>query len=99
MKEITRYQSSWGAWYVQVDNGTRMELKFDHEPKIEEVEKLVLSMPVIEEVKPPELVELTVDTAINYLQTKLAEAEPEDVAKISEFTKTAPTGEVIKVVK
>ena len=41
MKEITRYQASWGAWYVQVllDDGRRMELKFKEEPKVEEVSR------------------------------------------------------------
>lgn len=40
MNERTRYQASWGAWYVQVqfeDIGI-VELKFDHEPTSAEVE-------------------------------------------------------------
>lgn len=39
--ERTRYQASWGAWYVQIEIGGQIvELKFDHEPKWEEVEKV-----------------------------------------------------------
>ena len=85
MKEITRYQASWGAWYVQVllDDGRRMELKFDHEPKPEEVEKVALVIPPEEEVKMPELVELTVDNAISFLNEKLIEKV--EVAKITGF--------------
>jgi hypothetical protein len=40
MKERTRYQASWGDWYVQVqfeDIGI-VELKYDHEPDSAEVE-------------------------------------------------------------
>jgi len=108
MKEITRYQASWGAWYVQVltDDGQRIELKFDHEPKLEEVEKVALSIPKYEAVKQPVMVELTVDNSIAFLKERLAVAEPVEVAKITEFTKTAPADEVkpipiepIKVVK
>lgn len=38
--ERTRYQASWGAWYVQVqfDDGQIVELKFDHEPTSIEVD-------------------------------------------------------------
>jgi len=57
MKEITRYQASWGAWYVQVllDDGRRMELKFKEEPKPEEVEKVALAIPPAEELTPSDL--------------------------------------------
>jgi hypothetical protein len=57
MKEITRYQASWGAWYVQVllDDGRRMELKFKEEPKPEEVEKVALAIPPAEELTPADL--------------------------------------------
>ena len=87
MKEITRYQASWGAWYVQVllDDGRRMELKFKEEPKPEEVEKVALAIPPEEEVKMPELVELTVDNAISFLNEKLVEAVPTDISKITAF--------------
>lgn len=99
MKERTRYQASWGAWYVQVtmDDGQIVELKFDHEPKPEMVDKqaqVIADSMAVEKAKPAPLVELTVDTAIAYLQEKLAEAVPEEVAKISEFAKTAPADEV-----
>ncbi len=85
MKEINRLQASWGAWYVQVllDDGRRMELKFKEEPKPEEVEKVVLAIPPEEEVKMPELVELTVDNAISFLNEKLIEKV--EVAKITSF--------------
>jgi len=85
MKEITRYQASWGAWYVQVilDDGRRMELKFKKEPKPEEVEKVALSLPPYEEVKQPQLVELTVDNAISFLNEKLANNE--EKTKITSF--------------
>ena len=57
MKEITRYQASWGAWYVQVllDDSRRMELKFKEEPKPEEVEKVALAIPPAEELTPADL--------------------------------------------
>ena len=57
MKEITRYQASWGAWYVQVllDDGRRMELKFKEEPKPEEVEKVALAIRPAEELTPADL--------------------------------------------
>lgn len=86
MKEITHYQASWGARYVQVilDDGRRMELKFFHDPTFEEIEKIVLAMPVVED-EPPVLVELTVDNAINFLNEKMVEAQPLEVAKITEF--------------
>ena len=40
MKERTRYQASWGDWYVQIefDNGQIIELKFGHEPTSIEVD-------------------------------------------------------------
>lgn len=40
MNERTRYQASWGAWYVQMqfDDGQIVELKFNHEPGGAEVE-------------------------------------------------------------
>ena len=86
MKERTRYQASWGAWYVQVtmNDGQIVELKFDHEPKWEEVEKIALSLPPIEILpEPPQLVELTVDNAIQFLNEKLVEQV--EAAKITEF--------------
>ena len=38
-KERTRYQASWGAWYVQIQfcTGEIVELKFDHEPTAQEI--------------------------------------------------------------
>lgn len=86
MKERTRYQASWGAWYVQVefDDGRIVELKFKDEPKWEEVEKIALSLPPVEiPPAPKELVELTVDSAIAFLNEKLVEKV--EVAKITEF--------------
>lgn len=39
--ERTRYQASWGAWYVQIEiDGRVFELKFDHEPTAEEIEPI-----------------------------------------------------------
>lgn len=91
-KERTRYQASWGAWYVQVQypTGEIVELKFDHEPKPEMVDKraqVIADSMAVEKAKPAPapLVELTVDTAIAYLQEKLVEAKPLEVAKITEF--------------
>ena len=87
-KERTRYQASWGVWYVQVilDDGRMVELKFDNEPKAEEVEKVALSLPAVEILpEPPQLVELTVDNAISFLNEKMVTAVPLDVAKITEF--------------
>jgi hypothetical protein len=86
MIERTRYQASWGAWYVQVefDDGRIVELKFKDEPKWEEVEKVALLLPPIEiPPAPKELVELTVDSAIAFLNEKLVEKV--EVAKITEF--------------
>ena len=39
--ERTRYQASWGAWYVQiVIDGNIAELKFDHSPSVAEIEPI-----------------------------------------------------------
>ena len=40
--ERNRYQSSWGAWYVQIEFGTgeSVELKFDHEPTTQEIDPI-----------------------------------------------------------
>jgi len=39
--ERTRYQASWGAWYVQIElDGQVVELKFDHSPSTEEIEPI-----------------------------------------------------------
>jgi len=99
MKEITRYVASWGDIYVQVilDDGKRMELKFDHDPTFEEIEKIVLAMPVVED-EPPVLIELTVDNAINFLNEKMVEANPLEVAKITEFV-SAKAVEIKPIVK
>lgn len=87
-KERTRYQSSWGSWYVQVNlDGQVVELKFNDEPKFEELEKKVLE--IAESIKntpaPVQMVEMTVDNAINFLNEKMVEAKPLEVAKITQF--------------
>lgn len=53
MKERTRYQASWGDWYVQIefDNGQIIELKFDHEPTSIEVD--AKAQEVWENMQPP----------------------------------------------
>jgi hypothetical protein len=40
--ERTRYQASWGDWYVQVqfDDGQIVELKFDHSPTNAEIDPI-----------------------------------------------------------
>jgi hypothetical protein len=40
--ERTRYQTSWGAWYVQIEypNGQSVELKFDHSPTVAEIDPI-----------------------------------------------------------
>ena len=45
MEIIRKYESSFGRWYVQVmvDNAMT-ELSFDHEPKLDEIESLVMAM-------------------------------------------------------
>ena len=55
MKERTRYQASWGAWYVQVtmDDGQDVELKFDHEPTWAEVEPVAQSVWASMQPPPP----------------------------------------------
>ncbi len=100
MKEITRYQASWGAWYVQVllDDGRRIELKFKEEPKIEEVEKVALSLPAVEILpEPPQLVELTVDTALAYLDEKLLSTDMVEKTKITAYI--TDTTDELKVVE
>ncbi len=87
-KERTRYQASWGDTYVQVTiDGQIIELKFKEEPKFEELEKKVLE--IAESIKntpaPVQMVELTVDNAITFLNEKMVEAKPLEVAKITEF--------------
>ena len=99
MKERTRYQASWGTWYVQVtlDDGRIVELKFIDEPKPEEVEKVVLSLPPIEILpEPPQLVELTVDSAITFLTEKLASTDTDKDIITAFITEKA---EAIKVVE
>lgn len=94
MIERTRYQASLGAWYVQVtlDDGRIVELKFKDEPKREEVEKVALSLPPIEILpEPAQLVKLTVDNAIHFLNEKLAEQV--EVEKITEFV----TGKAVEL--
>lgn len=53
-KEITRYQASWGAWYVQVslEDGRRLELKFEKEPDEKVIQKVVDSIPPEPEPEP-----------------------------------------------
>jgi hypothetical protein len=52
--ERTRYQASWGAWYVQVqfDNGQIVELKFDHNPTNAEIDQI--AQQVWAAMQPPE---------------------------------------------
>ena len=39
--ERTRYQASWGAWYVQIEiDGQVVELKFDHSPTAAEIDPI-----------------------------------------------------------
>jgi hypothetical protein len=40
--ERNRYQASWGAWYVQIEdpNGQSVELKFNHEPTNAEIDPI-----------------------------------------------------------
>ena len=39
--ERTRYQASWGAWYVQIEIGWQVvELKFDHSPTFAEIDPI-----------------------------------------------------------
>lgn len=39
--ERTRYQASWGAWYVQIElDGEVCELRFDHSPTTAEIDPL-----------------------------------------------------------
>lgn len=41
IKERTRYQASWGDWYVQVEvDGQVIEFRFDHFPTSEEVDDM-----------------------------------------------------------
>lgn len=50
--ERTRYQASWGAWYVQINlDGQVIELKFDHEPSTLEVD--AKAQMVWESMQPP----------------------------------------------
>lgn len=39
--ERNRYQTSWGAWYVQIEiDGQVVELKFDHSPTNAEIDPI-----------------------------------------------------------
>ena len=39
--EKNRYESSWGAWYVQIEIDRQVvELKFPHSPTAEEIEPI-----------------------------------------------------------
>lgn len=40
--ERTRYQASWGDWYVQIQFGTGeiIELRFDNEPTMQEIDPI-----------------------------------------------------------
>ena len=50
--ERTRYQASWGAWYVQIElDGQAVELKFDHSPSTEEIDPI--AQQVCASMQPP----------------------------------------------
>jgi hypothetical protein len=75
VKEIRRYQASWGAWYVQVAMPWGVvELKFAKEPDAKvldaAVSKLVEPVPVKEEQREV----ITIDRAIEFLQTEYVKA-------------------------
>ena len=52
--ERTRYQASWGDWYVQIqfETGEIVELKFDHQPTADEIQPLAEQ--VWDSMQPPE---------------------------------------------
>ena len=51
--ERTRYQASWGDWYVQIEiDGQVVELKFNHSPTAEEIEPV--AQQVWASMQPPE---------------------------------------------
>jgi hypothetical protein len=52
--ERTRYQASWGVWYVQIEysTGQIVEFKFDHEPTVDEIQPI--AQKVWESMQPAE---------------------------------------------
>ena len=51
--ERTRYQASWGAWYVQIEiDGQVVEWKFDHSPTFAEIDPI--AQQVWQSMQPPE---------------------------------------------
>lgn len=48
---VRKYVSEFGKWYVQVDSPSRMELSFDYDPTDAEVEAVLDSMKVEEQVE------------------------------------------------
>jgi len=51
--EKNRYESSWGAWYVQIElDGQVVELKFKHSPTSAEIDPI--AQQVWASMQPPE---------------------------------------------
>lgn len=105
-KERMRYQASWGEWYVQIEfeDGQIMELKFAKSPDskqlaiaVSKLQEIIANTPV---VKPVELVELSVDNAIAYLEGQMASTDAKAKSKITAFvTAVKPVEPIVKVVR
>lgn len=81
MKILREYQSDFGKTYVQVeqDDGSRLELAFDHAPKKAEVEKVVNELPKAESVAVSDVGNLTIDHAVAFLQTEFSKIKDQKV--------------------
>jgi len=101
MKILRTHESSFGQWYVQVDNnGIRLELSFDYKPEETEVEKVVLSLP--KDVPIVDMQELTINEAVVFLEIDYAKIDlrkpDKEQAKIVEFI-NAKAEAVLEVAK
>jgi hypothetical protein len=104
------YQSNFGKWYSQLDtdNGV-MELAFDHEPKSEEIDAVMVDM-VVTEPQPESESVITLSDALAVIETKYEEIKAMDVKtltvdelKVISYIKPAvvaePVEPIIKVVR
>lgn len=80
MKVIREYLSDFGKTYVQVEleDGSRVELAFSHDPDNKEIEKIVNELPKEVVVEEP-ITKITIDSAIAYLEIEFAKIKDQKI--------------------
>lgn len=78
------YESNFGKWYAQLDtdNGV-MELAFDHEPKAEEIDAVMVEMEKPMELLPEPEQTITLADALAVVEAKYEEIKAVDVKTLS----------------